>query len=163
MESGVNRTGAPSPTAEPWPPFRVLCVDDNCDAADSTGWLLRNVGFEVRVCYDGLTALMEAQDFRPAICLIDLNMPGKDGFELARELRIQLPDWPMVLVALTAMNDDGVRAQTIRAGFHLHLVKPLSPSRLIAIVNELFQLEMPAQPAAGLVSIPKASQISSLS
>src|SRR5262249_12073254 len=81
----------------------------------------------------------------PAVCLVDLNMPGMNGFDVAERLRFQLPDWPMIMVALTAMDAEDVRAQVFRAGFHLHLVKPLSPARLIAVVDKLFRLEMPAK------------------
>lgn len=70
-------------------PLRVLCVDDNRDVADSTAELLRLVGFEARACYDGPTALAEAAAFLPSVCLIDLNMPGMDGDELATRLRAQ--------------------------------------------------------------------------
>jgi CheY-like chemotaxis protein len=147
LESGASATGGFGEAQESWPPFRVLCVDDNCDAADTTAWLLSHVGFEVRVCYDGYSALRIAEEFRPSVCLIDLTMPGMSGVELAEKLRCQLPNWPMVLVALTAMDTEEVRAQISRAGFQLHLVKPLRPARLIAIVDKLFHLEMPAEPA----------------
>ena len=64
-------------TSRAVPPLRVLCVDDNRDAADSEAELLRVVGFDARACYDGPTALAEAATFRPGVCLIDLNMPGR--------------------------------------------------------------------------------------
>ena len=56
--------------------LRVLCVDDNHDLADSVGTLLELVGFDVRVCYDGFSAVQEAREFLPHVCLVDLQMPG---------------------------------------------------------------------------------------
>src|SRR5690242_15936654 len=78
---------SPSTVNEPWPPFRVLCVDDNRDCADSAALLLRTMGFEARACYDGQSALLANDAFRPALCFLDLNMPGMAGDELARVLR----------------------------------------------------------------------------
>ena len=122
--------------AEPWPPFRVLCVDDNEDNADSTALLLRTVGFEARACYNGPDALRAAESFRPSVCFLDLNMPGMGGDEVARRLREQ-PWCPLLLVALTAMSDEKSRACTAAAGFHLHLVKPVDPNKLLEVVDAL--------------------------
>ena len=69
------------------PPVRVLVVDDNPDVADTTAMVLRLGGFAVRVCYDGVEALDEAGGFRPQVCLLDFNMPGMDGCEVAGRLR----------------------------------------------------------------------------
>ena len=103
-------------------PFRVLCVDDDHDVADSTVLLLRAVGFEARACYDGRTALQLAAEFRPNVCLLDVNMPGMDGDELAVGLLAQ-PGWrPLLVVAVTALCDEAYRQRTTAAGFHLYLV-----------------------------------------
>lgn len=131
------------------PPLRVLCVDDNRDAADSTADLLRLVGFEARACYDGPAALAEAAHFLPGVCLIDLNMPGMDGDELASRLREQAGARPLVLVAVTAMGSDECRRRTEAAGFHLHLVKPVDPHDLLRVVDELWTARHAAvQPGA---------------
>lgn len=120
-------------------PPRVLCVDDNCDVADSEVELLRVVGFDARACYDGPAALVEAAAFLPSVCLIDLNMPGMDGDELAARLRAQAGATPLVLVAVTAMNDEESRRRIGRAGFAVHLVKPVDPHNLLAVVDELWR------------------------
>lgn len=90
-------------------PNRVLCVDDNRDAADSTALLLRTVGFEARACYSGEEALHEAQSYRPHVCFIDLNMPGMNGDELAIRLREQGRRRQVTLVALTATRTSASR------------------------------------------------------
>jgi CheY-like chemotaxis protein len=115
--------------------LRVLCVDDHRDVADSTALLLRGAGFEARACHDGRTALQLAVQFRPGVCLLDLTMPGMDGDELAQRLLAQ-PGWrPLLLVAVTAVSDESYRQRTTAAGFHLHLVKPVEPEKLLAMVE----------------------------
>jgi CheY-like chemotaxis protein len=73
------------------------------------------------------------------VCLIDLNMPGMDGDELAVRLREQAAGRPLVLVAVTAMNNAACSARIAAAGFDLHLVKPVDPHQLLAIVDELWR------------------------
>ena len=126
-------------TTEAGPPLRVLCVDDNRDVADSEVELLRVVGFEARACYDGPAALAEAAAFLPSVCLIDLHIPGMGGDELATRLRAQAGGTPIVLVAVTAMNDEGSRRRIREAGFAMHLVKPVDPHNLLAVVDELWR------------------------
>ena len=121
------------------PPLRVLCVDDNHDIADSSVDLLQVMGFEARACYSGAAALVEAAAFLPGVCLIDLNMPGMDGDELAVRLRAWAAGVPLVLVAVTAMSNEE-SAQRIRdAGFDLHLIKPVDPFNLVAVVDSLWK------------------------
>ncbi len=112
-------------------------MDDNRDVADSEALLLRTVGFDARACYGGEEALACAEVFRPGVCLLDLNMPGMAGDELARRLRDRAGDRPLVLVAVTAMRDHqaGDRLQE----FDLHFVKPVDPRQLIAVVDQLRQ------------------------
>jgi len=127
----------PTPGAEP--PLRVLVVDDNRDAADSTADLLRVVGFDARACYDGLAALELADGFLPNVCLIDLNMPGMDGDALAARLHERAGGRLLVLVAVTAMGDEVSRRRTREAGFSLHLVKPVDPHDLLAVVDRVWR------------------------
>ncbi|VTS00611.1 histidine kinase : Histidine kinase OS=Asticcacaulis sp. AC460 GN=ABAC460_15120 PE=4 SV=1: Response_reg [Gemmata massiliana] len=121
------------------PPLRVLYVDDNSDAADSAVDLLRICGFEPRACYNGPSALAEATSFRPSVYLIDLNMPGMDGDELARRLRERADGNPLVLVAVTAMSGDEARQRIKAGGFDLHFVKPVDPHQLVALVDTLWR------------------------
>ena len=115
--------------------LRILCVDDNHDVADSEAHLLNLVGFNARACYSGATALREAAIFRPYICLIDLNMPGMDGDELAIRLRQQEGGPPPVLMAITARCDEESNRRIREAGLNPHMVKPVDPNELVA-VNE---------------------------
>ena len=134
------------------PPLRVLCVDDNPDVADSSVDLLTAMGFEARACYSGQAALVEAAEFRPGVCLIDLNMPGMDGDELAVRLRAWAAGGPLVLVAVTAMSNEESARRIRDAGFDLHLVKPVDPSNLVSVVDALWKAW-----ASGNVGGPRAS------
>src|SRR5205823_1000103 len=100
-EPAPERPAASGTATATLPPRRVLVVDDNVDAADSLALLLRLAGQEVRVAYDGPTAVLIARAFRPQVALLDIGMPGMDGYELARRLREQPDTARPVLVALT--------------------------------------------------------------
>jgi two-component system, OmpR family, response regulator len=146
---GLSRKGDAMNTGDPWPPFRVLCVDDNRDSADSAALLLRTMGFETRACYDGPSALLLNDSFRPGVCFLDLNMPGMDGDEVAVRIR-QGSGWrPLLLIALTAMSNEAGCARITAAGFDMHLVKPVDPGKLVEVVDLLFRVAGTARaPAA---------------
>lgn len=129
------------------PVLRVLCVDDNRDAADTLGILLELVGFEVRVCYDGPSALAEAERFHPDAAILDLTMPGMDGDEVGRRLRDRPWAKTLPLVALTALNGEEARARTHAAGFDLHLTKPVAPDRLANVLADIVILRGDIAPA----------------
>jgi two-component system, OmpR family, response regulator len=105
-------------------PLRVLVVDDNRDAANALAVLLEMAGYEVETSFSGLTALEVARRFRPDACLLDINMPGMDGYELARRLRQLNPDNPPILATVTAYSDDMHLDRAVDAGFDLHFTKP---------------------------------------
>ncbi|MFC0250736.1 PAS domain S-box protein [Massilia consociata] len=107
---------------------RVLVVDDNRDAADSLALLLRAAGAEVRVAYEGESALREAGEFRPGTVLLDLGMPMMDGFEVARRLRETAQAHGQAcprIVALTGWGQEADRRRTRESGFDKHLTKPV--------------------------------------
>ena len=111
--------------------LRVLVVDDNPDVAETLGDLLEYFGYEVRVEGDAAGGLRAALELHPDLALLDLSMPGMDGFELARELRRCLPaEAPTRLVAITGHGTADVRERTRAAGFDLHLVKPVGALEL---------------------------------
>ena len=97
------------------------------------------MGFQACACYDGPAALAMAAEFLPGVCLIDLNMPGMDGDELAVRLREQADGAPLVLVAVTAMSNEESGRRIREAGFDLHLVKPVDPFSLESVVDSLWR------------------------
>jgi CheY-like chemotaxis protein len=111
--------------------LRVLVVDDHRDAADSLAALMEICGADVRVCYNGPCGLSAAETFHPQVGLLDIDMPGMDGCELARELRQLAGSVPLLLVAVTGLGNDATRRRTADAGFDLHYVKPVDPVVLI--------------------------------
>lgn len=103
---------------------RVLVVDDNVDAAQSLADLLRLSGHEVRLAHEGLGAVETAVSWCPDVVLLDIGLPGLDGFEVARRIRSQAARKTIVLVALTGYGQVTDRQRSQDAGFDNHLVKP---------------------------------------
>lgn len=115
---------------------RVLVVDDNRDAADSLATLLALAGHETRAAYDGAAALSVARDFHPEMAILDIDMPGLDGYAVAEELRREPWATGLWIVALTGLGDqkNARRAQT--AGFDEHMIKPVDPERIKALLRD---------------------------
>jgi len=116
--------------------MRILCADNDQDAADSLGMLLKLLGYRTRICYDGVCALKAAEEFRPHVCILDYKMPGMSGCELACRLSHQ-PRRPPILIAATAFGSEHMRRATAAAGFHLHLVKPRDLETLPLVLARL--------------------------
>jgi PAS domain S-box-containing protein len=114
--------------------LRILVVDDNRDAADSLGMLLEALGAEVRVAYDGPAGLAALEHFAPQAVLLDLGMPGMDGYETARRLRLSPPARDMILIALTGWGQNEEQRRTRQAGFDHHLVKPVDIAELLGVL-----------------------------
>lgn len=131
--SPATSLGAPSAAR----PRRVLIADDNQDGADSLFIMLRRFGHDVRVVYDGPDAIREAEAFAPDFVLLDLGMPGMNGFETARRLRALPQGEDITLIAVTGWGQDRDRQLTAEAGFDGHVVKPVDP---LAIKNLLATL-----------------------
>jgi CheY-like chemotaxis protein len=139
-------------TAEPQPPLppaekakptgpslRVLVVDDNTDTAASLALLLTESGHDVRTAPDGPTALEAALNYRPDVALLDIGLPGLDGYEVAKRMRQQPVLQNVVLVAVTGYGKESDRQRTQEAGFDHHLVKPAhfeKVQELLASVSE---------------------------
>jgi PAS domain S-box-containing protein len=114
---------------------RILVVDDNRDAADTLAMLLEADGADVRVAYDGRAALAAAAGFLPHSVLLDIGMPGMDGFDVARGLR-QDPNLAHTrIVALTGWAQDADRRQTRNRGFAHHLIKPVGLEELHRVLG----------------------------
>jgi PAS domain S-box-containing protein len=115
---------------------RLLLVDDNADGARVLADLLREYGFDVAVAHDAPAALLLADEFRPAIALLDIGLPVMDGYELARHLRERLPTPPR-LVAVTGYGDHADSARSRDAGFDVHLGKPVDFDKLVSVLGSL--------------------------
>lgn len=115
----------------------VLVVDDNRDVADSLGELLRALGCETVVCYDGAHALTVLERYSPRLAFVDLGMPRMDGYQFAQHLRERLGGTDMRLVALTGWSQPEDQARSSRAGFDLHLIKPISIDRLAEVLKSV--------------------------
>ena len=117
------------------PQGRVLCVDDEPDAALSLTTLLSLSGYAARAAHDGPTALSLAEKFRPTACVLDLRMPGMDGYELARKLREMLGGGT-VFVAVSGYTGDEHAEQAFQAGFEWVFAKPVDPDDLLHALAE---------------------------
>jgi CheY-like chemotaxis protein len=126
--NGVDEAKASRPA--PAPQHRLLIVDDNVDSAESMAELLALSGHEVRTAHDGAAALIEAQSFRPEVILLDIGLPGMNGYEVARRMR-EIPELrTATLMAMTGYGQDEDRRKSQEAGFDHHLVKPVDLSDL---------------------------------
>lgn len=114
--------------------LRVLVVDDNRDSADGCSALLQMAGHDVLTAYSGREALALAADFRPQLALLDIGMPGMNGYDLARQIRAASWGRDILLVAVTGWGQDEDRRQAEAAGFDLHRVKPLDLDSLEALL-----------------------------
>lgn len=125
------------------PRRRILVVDDNSDAANSLARLLEKL-YEQDVCvaHDGRQALALAAEFRPNIIVLDIGLPGMDGYEVARLLRKQPQFRDTLLVALTGWGQDSDLARSRAAGFNHHLVKPVNPDALVDLISKDGEREM---------------------
>jgi PAS domain S-box-containing protein len=130
----VSDTGADAALAPDGGGQRVLIVDDNADAADTLEMVLRSLGYETRVAHDGSTALELAPGFRPHFVLLDIGMPGLDGYEVARRLRA-MKGQAMRIIAITGWGQEADRQRSREAGFDLHLVKPVEPAELVRVLH----------------------------
>jgi PAS domain S-box-containing protein len=109
---------------------RILVVEDNLDAAEVLVECLRTLGHEVQVAHDGPAAVELAARATPEVVLLDLGLPGMDGYEVARRLRRDEPDRAPVLIALTGYGQEDDRRRAREAGFTHHVTKPVEPAAL---------------------------------
>jgi len=120
---------------------RILVVDDNLDAADSLAILIRTLGYETKACYSGQQAIDETAAFVPDMVLLDIGMPGLDGFETVSRIRQQRGGDHVIVVAVTGWTRDEDKKRAYDAGFDLHVAKPLHINKL----NELLSLLDPSR------------------
>jgi CheY-like chemotaxis protein len=117
-------------------PKRILVVDDNNEAADITAELLGMYGYDTAVAYAGRAGLEAARTFQPDVILLDLGMPGMDGYHVGAALRA-LPDFDHVaLIAFTAWGDAVTRQRVRDTGFDEHIIKPASVDMILKAVTK---------------------------
>jgi PAS domain S-box-containing protein len=142
-----DRPGLPVGASESAHTRRVLVVDDNADAADSLAALLELSGHATRVANDGDEAVRIAHEFHPEIVFLDIGMPGKDGYEVAKELRASAQTRDAVLVALTGWGAKDDRARSRMAGFDHHLTKPAGLEAVDELLARIAVPRMSPDPA----------------
>ena len=120
--------------------YRILVVDDNVDAAKMTQVFLQARGHEVRCAFDGLSALGLAQELKPQLVLLDIAMPGMDGYEVLSRLRKQAGAFQPVVAALTGFGSVGTERMK-QLGLDHYLVKPIAPQALLDLVASLAALK----------------------
>jgi signal transduction histidine kinase len=134
-----------APTASPKPrkaaatakaPARILVVDDLAASAETLMTLLEMEGFEVRIANEGMTALKVAEEFRPDVVLLDIGLPGMNGFEVAHRLRTQPESRDALLIALTGYGEAESRSRSAQAGFDFHMVKPADVNLLLTMLAD---------------------------
>jgi signal transduction histidine kinase/ActR/RegA family two-component response regulator len=129
--------------------LRVLVVDDNVDSATSLAEVLDVWGHEARVAHDGPSAIDAAAAFHPAVVVLDIGLPGMNGYEVARSLRERYGPTAMALAALTGYGQDRDRQESHDAGFDLHFTKPVDLAVLRRFLDERSALQdsVPGGPA----------------
>ena len=123
MRSARERTG-----------LRILVVDDNVDIAELLSEALQLHGFETSAAYDALAALDVWRRFAPQAAVLDLGLPGLDGYELARRLREKHGQAP-ILIAATGYGQPQDRVRSVAAGFDSHLIKPVRVPELVRLLD----------------------------
>ena len=122
-----------------WSPqaLRVLIVDDSRDTVQTLGILLRSDGMEVRMVQAGQEAIAVAEEFFPDVVLLDIGMPGRNGFEVAEDLRKRFGRTRPVIVAVTAYSGIADKCRARASGFDHYCVKPYDPATLLQLVTKI--------------------------
>ena len=113
----------------------ILVIDDNEDAAEAMALLLSGSGATVHIAHNGEKGLQMSQTLKPSVVLLDIGMPGMDGYETCRLLRQQHHS-DIEIVALTGWGQERDRQSAFAAGFDTHLTKPANPAQIINVVRQ---------------------------
>lgn len=133
-QAAAPRTATEPQTGGPGLSRRILVVDDNQDSVRLTELLLRAWGHQVKVAYQGATALALAAEYQPEMVLLDIGLPGMNGYEVAQRLKATPGLNPPVLVAVTGYGYPEDRQRSQQAGFDYHLTKPVDPQTLRDVI-----------------------------
>jgi CheY-like chemotaxis protein/two-component sensor histidine kinase len=143
VQGVISESPMVQPGVQSLRPLRVLVVDDNVDTVLSFSMLLRASGHDVQTAHDGLKAVQAAIDYHPDIVLLDIGLPGLNGYEVAKQLRAHPDLKHVVLVALTGYGQDSDRQTSSAAGFTHHLVKPARFEELQKILATVAEQVVP--------------------
>jgi PAS domain S-box-containing protein len=150
--SATRRPSIPTPDGtqsdRACPARRVLIIDDNVHSAESLALVLRYSGHAVQTAFDGSSALEAARACPPEVVLLDIGLPDMDGYEIARRLLGAVDQRIELLVAMTGYAEDEARRRSEQAGFDLHLVKPIDPDEVLALLASLEWHAPPHDPGA---------------
>nr|WP_315253151.1 hybrid sensor histidine kinase/response regulator [uncultured Duganella sp.] len=137
LDSGGKRNAVPlaQQASADGRKMKVLVVDDNADAADSLAALLELDGFDAPAVYDAAAAIAAVERQAPDMIVMDLGMPGMDGYETARTIRRQAGAERILMLALTGWGQSEARKRTVEAGFDHHLVKPVELEQIIRLAG----------------------------
>ena len=141
----VRLPGLPAPPTPPPPavlktaripnPRRLLIVEDHPDVAESLALILRCDDHEVRIAHDGPAALQVLNKFKPDVVLLDVGLPGMDGYQVARRMREEAPESNLTIIALSGYGQAEDHRQSMQAGCDAHLVKPVHPNVLRSMLG----------------------------
>jgi CheY-like chemotaxis protein len=131
----VQQAGAPAQTAVRRSGKRILVVDDNADAAESMAVYMRMHGHDVKTVTDAMQALTCLEAFAPEVAIIDIGLPGMNGYELAGSIRANTAIATPVMLALTGYGQAEDFDRSRDAGFHHHFVKPADLKSIQAVVE----------------------------
>ena len=114
----------------------ILIADDSADAADSLAEYLRMLGHDVHVAYSGLEALTAARSLQPDAAILDIGMPGINGYEVSRAIRAEPWSSRIRLIAVSGWGQHKDKRDAHDAGFDAHLTKPIEPSQVESLLYE---------------------------
>lgn len=121
----------------PKPPLNILIVDDNEASAKTLGWMMELLEHQVKLAHDGATALESARSFKPDVVLLDIGLPGMNGYEVCTAMRQEPVLQHTVFIAQTGWGQNEHRQRSKEAGFHYHLVKPVDMDELQKLIESL--------------------------
>ena len=124
----------------------ILAVEDDQETAQNLAVLLRREGHEVDIASDGPTALCSAQVHQPDVVLLDIGLPGMNGYEVARHLYQQKGEKRPLLIAVTGYGEEKDHQQSQEAGIDLHLLKPVDPRQLTEVLRRFERVILPLPP-----------------
>jgi signal transduction histidine kinase len=130
----AEHAASPAPVSQA---LKVLVVDDNEAVAQTVGWMLEAIGHDYRLVYDGRDALEAAKDYRPDVILLDIGLPGMDGYSVCRALREQEAFRNTAIIAQTGWGQERDKALASEAGFNQHIVKPVGLDKLEQLLADI--------------------------